>query len=89
MPSRTNGRCRIRDKIISYTQGCGKDILFSLEKFIVQHSNAFVLMKQCAYHIDFQIPNNHRYLNYLLDKIHSNDAPLQEAMYILRNDTGA
>ena len=32
---------------------------FSLEKFIAQHCNAFVLMQACAKHIQYQLPNGH------------------------------
>jgi hypothetical protein len=61
---------------------------FSLEKFIAQHRNAFVSMQQCAEHVAFQLPNEHTRVTYLLDAIHCNDAPLQAAMALVRNDTG-
>jgi hypothetical protein len=60
---------------------------FSLEKFIAQHRNAYVSMQQCAEHVAFQLPNEHTRVTYLLDGIQCNDAPLQAAMALVRNDT--
>lgn len=60
---------------------------FSLEKFIAQHRNAFVSMQQCSAHVAFQLPNEHTRVTYLLDAIQCNDAPLQAAMALVRNDT--
>ena len=37
--------------------------------------------------MDFQLLNEHTLMTYLLDVIKSNDAPLQEAMTIMINDT--
>ena len=61
---------------------------FSLEKFIAQHRNAFISMEQCAEHVAFQLPNERTRVAYLLDGIQCNDAPLQAAMALVRNDTG-
>ena len=61
---------------------------FSLERFIAQHRNAFVSMTACAEHVDFQLPNELTRVNFLLDAIENNDAPLQAAMALVRNDTG-
>ena len=61
---------------------------FSLDKFIAQHRNAFVSMSQCADHVNFQLPNELSRVTYLLDAIENNDAPLQAAMALCRNDNG-
>jgi hypothetical protein len=61
---------------------------FSLEKFVAQHRNAFVSMSQCANHVAFQLPNELTRVTYLLDAIECNDAPLQAAMALVRNDNG-
>jgi hypothetical protein len=61
----------------------------SLEKFIAAHRNAYVSMTQCADHVDYQLPNEGTRVTYLLDAIECNDAPLQAAMALVRNDTGA
>jgi hypothetical protein len=45
-------------------------------------------MSQCADHVDFQLPNELTRVTYLLDAIENNDAPLQAAMALCRNDTG-
>jgi hypothetical protein len=60
----------------------------TLEKFIGMHRNAFVSMSQCAQHINYQLPNENTRVTYLLNSIECNDAPLQAAMALVRNDTG-
>ena len=61
---------------------------FSLDRFISQHRNAFTSMTQCAEHVQFQLPNELTRVTYLLDAIQHNDAELQAAMALVRNDTG-
>ena len=61
---------------------------FSLEKFIAQHRNAFVSMRQCAEHVTFQLPNERTRVSYLLDSIQCNDPGLQAAMAQVRTDSG-
>jgi hypothetical protein len=46
-------------------------------------------MQQCAKHVDYQLPNKHSWVGYLLDAIESTDPSLQAAMVLVRNDTGA
>jgi hypothetical protein len=46
-------------------------------------------MQQCAEHVDYQLPNEHSRVGYLLDAIQSTDPSLQAAMALVRNDTGA
>ena len=45
-------------------------------------------MTQCIRHVDFQLPNELTRVTFLLDAIECNDAPLQAAMALVRNDTG-
>ena len=61
---------------------------YSLERFIAQHRNAYVSMSQCADHVAYQLPNELTRVTFLLDAIECNDAPLQAAMALVRNDTG-
>ena len=42
---------------------------FPLEGFITQHWNAFVSMQQCADHVEYQLPNEHTQVGYLLEGI--------------------
>jgi hypothetical protein len=49
---------------------------FSLESFISQHRNAYVSMEACAEHIQYQLPNQHSRVGFLLDAIQNNDAGL-------------
>ena len=61
---------------------------FSLEKFIAQHRNAFVSMQACAEHIQYQLPNGHSRVGFLLDTIQTSDASLQAAMASIRTNDG-
>ena len=61
---------------------------FPLEGFIAQHRNAFMSMQQCAEHVEYQLPNSHTRVSYLLDCIQCSDAGLQAAMASIRTDDG-
>jgi hypothetical protein len=60
---------------------------FSLEKFIAQHRNAYVTMRQSAEHVTFQLPNERTRVTYLLDAIQTADPGLNAAMAQVRTDT--
>ena len=62
---------------------------FPLEGFITQHWNAFVSMQQCANHVEYQLPNEHTWVGYLLEGIVCPDASLQAAMASIQTDDGA
>ena len=62
---------------------------FTLESFVVQHRNAFIMLEQCAEHVTFQLPNPHSRVGYLLDAIQTLDAGLQAAMASIRTDNDA
>ena len=51
-----------------------------------QHRNAFFTMQECAQHVTYQIPNAQTCVTHFLDKIHCDNAPLQAAMRLVRND---
>jgi len=55
---------------------------------VAHNRNAFISMTQCAEHVQFQLPNEQTRVGYLMDAIGCNDAPLQAAMALVRNDTG-
>jgi hypothetical protein len=61
---------------------------FSLEKFVGQHRNAYVMLQQCAEHIAYQLPNERTCVTYLLDNIQCADATLQAAIAAVRQDKG-
>ena len=61
---------------------------FPLEDFIGQHCNAFVSMQQCAEHVEYQLPNEHTRVGYLLEGIQCSDVGLQAAMASVRTDDG-
>ena len=60
---------------------------FTLEAFISQHRNAFVSMQACAARVQFQLPNEHSRVGYLLEGIKCNDAGLQAAIASVNADT--
>ena len=45
-------------------------------------------MQQCAEHVEYQLPNSHTQVSYLLDGIQCSDADLQAAMASVRTDDG-
>ena len=45
-------------------------------------------MQQCAEHVEYQLPNSHTRVSYLLDGIHCSDAGLQVTMASIRTDDG-
>ena len=59
---------------------------YKLELFASQHRAAFVSMEQCAQHIEYQLPNEHSRVKYLLTAIECGDAELQAAMAMVRAD---
>ena len=61
---------------------------FPLEKFAALHRNAYVSLVACAEHVEYQLPNAHSRVGYLLDAIESDDAGLQAAMANVEDDTG-
>ena len=44
-------------------------------------------MQQCAEHVDFQLPNEHTRVGYLIESIENSDALLQAALALVQNDT--
>ena len=61
---------------------------FSLEQFISQHRNAYVSMQACAEHVQYQLPNEHSRVGFLLEAIQCSDAGLQAAMASVKTDSG-
>ena len=59
---------------------------FTLDSFLGQHRNAFVTMQECAQHVPYQLTNAQTRVTHLLDNIHCDNAPLQAAMRLVRND---
>ena len=61
---------------------------FSLEHFISQHHNTYVSMLACAKHVQYQLPNEHSRVGFLIDAIQCADAGLQAAMASVKTDSG-
>jgi hypothetical protein len=61
---------------------------FTLEKFVALHRNAYVSLQACATHVQYQLPNEHSRVGYVLDAIESDDAPLRAAIANIEDDTG-
>jgi hypothetical protein len=61
---------------------------YSLERHAAQHWNSYVSLVACAEHVDYQLPNEHSRVGYLLDSIQNNDPGLQAAMANVRSSKG-
>ena len=61
---------------------------YTLDRFVAQHRNAFIMMQECAVHVPYQLPNQFTRVTHLLDNIQCDYAPLQAAMALVRNDRG-
>lgn len=59
---------------------------YRLELFAAQHRAAYVSMVQCAEHVEYQLPNGHSRVGYLLSAIENSDPELQAAMAMIRAD---
>jgi hypothetical protein len=62
---------------------------YTLERHAAQHRNAYVSLVACAEHVDYQLPNEHSRVGYLLESIQNNDPGLQAAMANVRSSKGA
>ena len=61
---------------------------FSWEHVISQQCNAFVSMSACTEHVQYQLPNEHSQVGFLLDAFQCSDAGLQAAMASVKTDNG-
>ena len=61
---------------------------FSLENFISQDRNAFVSMQASAEHVQYQLPNEHSRVRFLLEAIQCSDPGLLKAMASIKTDNG-
>ena len=59
---------------------------FGLDKFTNLHRTAFVQLQEAAIHVNFQLPNEHSRVGYLLDNITNSDADLRAALASIRAD---
>ena len=61
---------------------------FSLENLISQHRNVYVSMQVSAEHVQYQLPNEHSRVGFLLEVIQCSDPGLQAAMASIKTDNG-
>ena len=61
---------------------------FSLENFISQHRNAYVSLQASAEHVQYQLPNEHSRVGFLLEVIQFSDPGLQAAIASIKTDNG-
>ena len=59
---------------------------FLLEHFISQHRNAYISMSACAEHIQYQLPNEHSRVGFLIDAIQCADTGIQATMASVKMD---
>jgi len=77
-----------KQSIILHTRTWKGQSNFALERFVQQHRNTFVSMQVCSLHVDYQLPNKHSRVGFLLDAIKNDDAWLQTAVANVEDDTG-
>ena len=46
---------------------------FALESFVQMHRNAYVSMKAACQYVDYQLPNDHTRVTYLLDALENDN----------------
>ena len=61
---------------------------FSLENFVSQHRNAYVSTQASAEYVQYQLPNEHSRVGFLLESIQCSDPGLQAAMASIKTDNG-
>lgn len=59
---------------------------FTLEMFISLHRTAYVSLVQCSSHVQYQLPNEHSRVGYVINAIQCSDAELQAAMASVKQD---
>ena len=59
---------------------------YTLEKFVGQHNSAYISMHQCAEHMDFQLPNEHTRVKFVVDGILCGDTDLKAAIAMVKQD---
>ena len=59
----------------------------SLEIFTNLHRTSFIQLEEAATHTNFQLPNNHTRVSYLIDNIVNNDPDLRAAITSIRVNT--
>ena len=59
---------------------------FSLENFISQQRNAYVSIQASAEHVQYQLPNEHSRVGFLLEEIQCSDPGLQAAIASIKTD---
>ena len=79
------GEIKKQDKLLQTCIWKGQSS-FLLEGFIAQHRNAYVSMQQCPEHVEYQLPNLHTHVGYLLEGIQFPDPGLQMAMASIHTD---
>ena len=77
-----------RQEQLLYTRIWKGQSYFSLQNFISQHRNAYVSMQASAEHVQYQLPNEHSRVGFLLQAIQCSDPGLQAAMASIKTDNG-
>jgi hypothetical protein len=61
---------------------------YGLEKHCASHRHAYVQLQAASEHIEYQLPNEHSRVGYLIDSIQNNDPGLQAGLANVRSDKG-
>ena len=60
---------------------------YGLDKFTNLHRTAFVALQEAGIHVNFQLPNEHTRVGYLIDNINNSDPDLRAALASIRANT--
>lgn len=73
---------KTKTKFLINTKWNGK--AYGLDKFTGLHRAAYVALEEASHHVDFQLPNEHTRVGYLLENIVSSDPDLRAALASIR-----
>ena len=60
---------------------------YGLDKFTNLHQTAYIQLNEAAIHVNFQLPNEHSRVDYLIDNITNTDPDLRAAIAAIRANT--
>ena len=58
----------------------------TFDLFISQHRTVYTPMQVCSLYVEYQLPDKHTHVGYLLDGIECNGTPLQVAISVVEED---
>jgi hypothetical protein len=75
-----------KQEILLHTRVWKGQSNYGLEKHCAAHRHAYVQLQAASEHIQYQLPNEHSRVGYLIDSIQNNDPGLQAGLANVRSD---